>query len=465
MAREKILVVDDEKGMREMLKAFFEEEGYIVDVSPNGNKALELIERSSYDLVITDMVMPQMDGIKLMKKMKEKGCNAITIMITAYATAESAVEAMKLGAYDYIIKPFKLDELRIIVRNALDKRRLERENILLRKEVEKTYCFENIIGKSPSMLSLFELIKKVSGIKVNVLIVGESGTGKELVARAIHFNSPRKDGPFIAINCSAIPPTLLESELFGHVKGAFTGAISNKEGLFELANGGTIFLDEICEIPPSLQVKLLRAIQEKSFRRVGGVEDIEVDVRIISATNRDIELEVKEGRFRDDLYYRLNVIQIRIPPLRERKEDIPLLVEHFIKKFSSEFNKDIKGIKPEAMRILMSYDFPGNVRELENFIERAVALESGEYISEDVLPEELRGRFEKIPPFKYDIPPEGIDLEKTLSEIERHILLQALKKADGVQKKAASLLNLTPRSFRYRLEKYGVYLEEEEEGG
>ncbi len=465
MAKERILVVDDEKGMREMLKAFFEEEGYRVDVSPNGNRALELIERLSYDLVITDMVMPQMDGIKLMRKMREMGCDAITIMITAYATAESAVEAMKLGAYDYIIKPFKLDELRIIVRNALDKRRLERENILLRKEVEKTYSFENIIGKSASMLSLFELIKKVSGIKVNVLIVGESGTGKELVARAIHFNSPRKDGPFVAINCSAIPPTLLESELFGHVKGAFTGAISNKEGLFELANGGTIFLDEICEISPSLQVKLLRAIQERCFRRVGGVEDIEVDVRIISATNRDIELEVKEGRFRDDLYYRLNVIQVRIPPLRERKEDIPLLAEHFIKKFSNEFSKDIKGIKPEAMRILMSYDFPGNVRELENFIERAVALESGEYISEDVLPEELRGRFEKIPPFKYDIPPEGIDLEKTLSEIERHILLQALKKADGVQKKAASLLNLTPRSFRYRLEKYGVYLEEEENGG
>jgi two-component system response regulator PilR (NtrC family) len=378
-------------------------------------------------------------------------------MITAYASADTAIRAMKEGAYDYITKPFKVDEIKLIIKNALEKKNLQKENILLKQAVTERYHFENIIGQSPKMLELYDLLEKVAPTKTNILVTGESGTGKELVAKAIHYNSPRKDKPFVTLNCGAIPETLIESELFGHMKGAFTDAVATKKGLFEVADEGTIFLDEISELPLLMQVKLLRVLQDREFKRVGGTEDIRVDVRIISATNKDLEQAVKEKRFREDLFYRLNVIQIRLPSLRERKEDISLLGRHFLKKYSEELNKNIARLSPEALRVLLNYDYPGNVRELQNIIERAVALESGEELSAQNLSSYLE---EQIPLKKgaidLDIPSEGIDLEKVVEEIERALLVKALDKSRGIKKKAAELLHINFRSMRYRLEKYGL---------
>jgi len=346
MQKDKILVADDEQSMREFLEIMFKKEGYQVSLASNGEEVLKLAEKEIFDLVLLDIRMPRLDGISALKKIKALSPETIVIMITAYASADTAIKAMKEGAYDYITKPFKVDEIKLIIKNALEKKNLQRENILLKQVVRDRYHFDNIIGQSSKMIALYDLLEKVAPTKTNILITGESGTGKELVAKAIHYNSPRKDKPFVTLNCGAIPEPLIESELFGHMKGAFTDAIATKKGLFELADEGTIFLDEISELPLLMQVKLLRVLQDREFKRVGGTDDIRVDVRIMSATNRDLEEAVREKRFREDLFYRLNVIQIKIPPLREKREDIPLLTTQFLKKYSEELNKNVSVISP-----------------------------------------------------------------------------------------------------------------------
>jgi two-component system response regulator PilR (NtrC family) len=457
MIKDKILVADDEQSMREFLDIMLKKEGYKVSLASNGEEVVKLIDNDLFDLVLMDIRMPKLDGISALKKIKSIAPETVVIMITAYASADTAIKAMKEGAYDYITKPFKVEEIKLIINNALEKKNLQKENILLKQVVRDRYHFGNIIGQSPKMMALYDLLEKVSPTKTNILIAGESGTGKELVAKAIHYNSVRKEKPFVTLNCGAIPESLIESELFGHMKGAFTDAIATKKGLFEVADEGTIFLDEISELPLLMQVKLLRVLQDKEFKRVGGTEDIRVDVRIISATNKDLEEAVKEKHFREDLFYRLNVIQIKLPPLRDRKEDIPILAGHFLKKYSEELNKNILKTSPEALQILLNYEYPGNVRELQNIIERAVALESNQeltvhnlssYLSEQPL---LRKGSLDI-----EIPNEGIDLEKMVEDLERTLLLKALDKTKGIKKKAAELLRINFRSMRYRLEKYGL---------
>lgn len=448
--RGRILVVEDEKSMREVLKILLEGEKYEVISASDGLEGLSYITNDIFDLVVTDVKMPKVDGFELLKKVKEISPDTIVIMITAFGTTEAAIEAMKLGAYDYINKPFKIDEIRLIVEKALEKKRLSEEVSLLRKKV-KTYKLENIIGQSPQMQELFRLIPKVAQSNSNALIIGESGSGKELVATALHNLSHRKDRNFIAINCAAFPEGLLESELFGHMKGAFTGAVHNKQGLFEIADGGSIFLDEIGEMPINLQAKILRVLENGSFRRVGGTTDIKVDVRVISATNKDIKGEVTLGRFREDLYYRLNVVPIHVPPLRERKEDIPLLTEHFLKKVSSQPRK----ITPEAMRILTGYPWKGNVRELENVIERTALLTEKEEITPAELPNEIIGYTDEMKEIP-ELTEKGIDIDKIIGDIEKKYLLKALERSGGVKKEAARLLSLSFRSFRHRLVKYRI---------
>jgi two-component system response regulator PilR (NtrC family) len=456
MSRDKILVADDEQSMREFLDIMLKKEGYKVALASNGEDVLKQMEKDIFDLVLMDVRMPKLDGISTLKKIKGVSPETVVIMITAYASADTAIKAMKEGAYDYITKPFKVEEIKLIIKNALEKKNLQKENVLLKQVVRERYHFQNIIGQSPKMLELYDLLEKVSPTKTNILITGESGTGKELVAKAIHYSSPRKDKPFVTLNCGAIPETLIESELFGHMKGAFTDAIATKKGLFEVADEGTILLDEISELPLMMQVKLLRVLQDREFKRVGGTEDIRVDVRIISATNKDLEEAVREKRFREDLYYRLNVIQIKLPSLRERREDIPVLTKHFLKKYSEELNKNISTVSSDALRILLDYNYPGNVRELQNIIERAVALES----SQELSPQNLSSYLDEQTPVKkgldLDIPTDGIDLEKVVEEIERTLLLKALDKTKGIKKKAAELLHINFRSMRYRLEKYGL---------
>ena len=473
MARNRIMVVDDEESMREFLCIMLRNEGYDVVAFPAGGPAIEHFKENHVDLVIADLKMPGMSGVNLLKALKEISPDVVFIMITAYASVDSAVEAMKAGAYDYFTKPFNIEEIKLHIKRSLEWRRLERENMLLKKDLKTRYGFSNLVGTSPKMVEVYEFIMSIAGIKTNVLITGESGTGKELVARAIHDESPRKDNPFVSINCGAIPDNLLESELFGHVKGAFTGAVSDKAGLAEMGGGGTIFLDEITELPFNLQVKLLRFLQERNVRRVGGTADIPVDIRVIAATNRDMEEEVRAGRFREDLFYRLNVLHIDLPPLRERREDIPRLAEHFLQKYSAELEKGVKRISEEALNLLVDYDYPGNVRELENAIERAVALETGESITADTLPPaiskrngaagfsgttSITGGMASGTPLSnrtgIGIPPEGIDLERAVSEFERSIIMEALEKAGGVKKKAARLLGISFRSMRYKLSKY-----------
>jgi two-component system response regulator PilR (NtrC family) len=385
-------------------------------------------------------------------------------MITGYASIETAVEAMKQGAYDYITKPFKIEEIKLIVRNALEKRRLREENLILKKKIEEwtaTGFIGGVVGKSPSVVRIIELMVKIADSPSNVLITGESGTGKELIARALHHYSYRKDHPFVAINCSAIPEGLFESELFGHIKGAFTGAIANKEGIFEAANGGTIFLDEIGDIPQSFQVKLLRVLDDKIIKRVGGNQDIKIDVRIVAATNKDLKKAIAEGTFREDLFYRLDVIPIEMPPLRERKEDISLLIEHFLSKFNRILGREVKSASPDAMERLVNHSWKGNVRELENVIERAVTLGSGPVIDLKIIEECLQRTIPYKTHISVDIPLDGIDLEGLLTEIEKDLLLKALDKARGVKKDAAELLRLDFRSFRYRLAKYNLSKDEE----
>ncbi len=451
----RILIVDDELSMRDFLAILLEREGYQTDQAASAEAALIMLDSASYDLIISDVSMPGLDGLALLQKVKRISPETAVLLVTAFSTSEQAVEAMKLGAYDYIAKPFKVEEIKVLVRNALEKRNLERENVRLKKEIIERYSFSGLIGKSKKMREIYTLIEKLSASMANVLISGESGTGKELVAKAIHYNSPRKDKPFVAINCGAIPETLMESELFGHKKGSFTGAIADRAGIFEQANGGTLFLDEIGEVPLQLQAKLLRVIQEREFRRVGGAQDVKTDVRVISASNRDLEEQVKESSFREDLFYRLNVVQLRMPALRERPEDIPLLVEHFYKK-SAQPSDNPEIITNEALKALESYHFPGNVRELENLVERCLAL-GDKTITKDSLPEQImNGALPQSPGETAVIPLAGFNLEAHLDGIEKRFLLEALKKGGGVKKKAAEILGLSFRSFRYRLAKFGM---------
>jgi two-component system response regulator PilR (NtrC family) len=454
-AKARILVVDDERSMQEFLEIFFRSEGYDVVTAGDVDTALVHLENDEFDVVISDIQMPGRSGIDLVHATYEMSPETLVIMITAFASTETAISAMKEGAYDYITKPFKVDELRMVVEKALEKKLLSCENRRLRRELRSQTRDRTIIGNSAEIRRVSELISQVADSKANVLISGESGTGKEVVARAIHRGGPRRDKPFVAVNCAAIPETLLESELFGHVKGAFTGAVQNKEGLFEAADGGTLFLDEVGELTLAVQVKLLRAIQEKSFRRVGASADIRANVRIIAASNRRLEDEVTSGRFREDLYYRLNVIEIPLPSLRERSEDIPLLIAHFIEKYATELEKDVDRVTDEAMARLTEYRFPGNVRELENVIERAVALCRSELIDLDALPPAVLN-----PTAIADSPritsTEGVDLEAMLNDYESGLLLEALRAANGVKKRAAKLVGVSFRSFRYRLEKLGL---------
>jgi len=455
---EKILVVDDEKSLREVMSIMLKRAGYAVTEAADGEEAIGQVNKEIFDLVITDLRMPRADGMDVLKAVKSFSPDTVVLVVTAFGTADSAVEAMKHGAFDYLTKPFQVDEVQLIIRNALEKRRLSTENMLLRREMASQSSFARIVGHSDAMRKVFDVVRKVADSKSNVLICGESGTGKELVARAIHYNSARSAMPFVAVNCSAVPETLLESELFGHMKGSFTGAVANKAGLFEVANGGTIFLDEIGDTTPTIQVKLLRVIQEREFRRVGGNQDMKVDVRIVAATNRDLEKAVADGSFREDLYYRLDVIPIRLPPLRLRTGDIPLLVTHFLERFAEESGKPAPILTPEAIQVLLSHEWRGNVRELENLIERVVAFSTGVPVTETdvrgwlhraVTPQQTQG-------LPTDIPDEGIDLEGLINGIEKDLLMKALERSKWVKKKAARLLKLNTRSFRYRLEKYAI---------
>ncbi len=451
-----ILIVDDEESIRTVLSIYFKKEGYLVDTAGSLSEALELISGNVYDVVITDMRMSgHEDGMIVLDRVKESHPETEVIVMTAYGTIDNAVRAMQKGAFNYVTKPVDNTTLKMQVERALEKKELSAVNLALREEIRKKLSYEFIVGSSEPMLKIFELVEKIAPTRANVLILGESGTGKELIARAIHNRSDRAKRAFVEINCAAIPENLLESELFGHVKGAFTGAISNKRGLFEIASGGTLFLDEIGEMPVSLQGKLLRAIQERAFRRVGGNDLIRVDVRIISASKRDLKEGVGEGSFRDDLYYRLNVVSITVPPLRDRKGDIPILAHHFLNKYAVEMGKPIKKISPEAMRLLLRYDFPGNVRELENIIERAVILENKDQITPDSLPETLKEGEGADYPYT-EFLQEGVSLDEVVSEIERNFLIKALEMTGGNKTEAAKLLNISFRSLRYRLEKYGI---------
>jgi two-component system response regulator PilR (NtrC family) len=448
----RILIVDDEQSMRELLAILLRKEGYEVVTAENGANALKAVQREIFDLVITDLRMPQFDGMALLKSVKEVSPDTIVIIITAFGTTEGAERARNLGAYDYIGKPFNNDEIKLVIHNALEKRHLRKENLLLKREIESRAGFEYFIGKSEPMQRIFSLIRQVADTKSTVLITGESGTGKELVARALHTHSARKNNPFVTVNCGALPETLLESELFGYMKGAFTGAVSNKQGLFEAANGGTIFLDEISATTPALQIKLLRVIQEREFKRVGGTADIKVDVRVLAASNSDLQQEVSKGSFREDLYYRLNVIPIHVPPLRERMDDIPLLINFFLKNISS--GREPKKIAPEAMNRLLNYRWPGNVRELENAIERLNILASGDTIRIEHIPDSISVSQQYPDLMPLDIPDSGVNLELLLQNAEKTLLFKALDKSGGVKTEAARLLGLSFRSFRHRLQKY-----------
>lgn len=456
--KSRILVVDDEDSIREFLEIMLKKENYEVTTAEDGLKAKEILAKKSFDMVISDMQMPNMTGIELLKHVKESYPDIVFMIITAFGTTESAVDAMKMGAYDYVTKPFKIDEVRLNIANALRSKNLETEVRILKKELVKEYSFQNMIGNSPAMHAIFDLIKRVSQAPTNVLITGESGTGKEVVAKAIHYNGPLKDKPFVTINCGAIPENLMESEMFGHKKGSFTGAITDKVGLFEVADNGTLFLDEVGELPLTIQVKLLRAIQERIIRRVGATDDMKVEVRIIAATNRNLEEMVAKGTFRQDLFYRLNVINIKTPSLRERQDDIPLLANHFLQKYNEKLNKSIASISAEAMNILKGYNYPGNVRELENMIERTVALESGSTILPESLPPMVNttsGR-KMASSNEIEIGDSGLDLDKVMGQIEKELLIKAIHTAGGVKKKAAKLLNISFRSMRYRVEKYNL---------
>jgi two-component system response regulator PilR (NtrC family) len=456
-----LLVVDDASSMRELLELYFTDKGHQVEVAADAASAISRFSEHEHDLVITDLRLGRGSGMDVLREVKAKRPSTEVIVITAFATQEAGLEATRLGAYDFVTKTahFKPHELEVRVNGALEKMRLARENAILRERLEGRY--EGIVGRSPAMRALYQMVEKVAPARTTVLITGESGTGKELVARALHAKSTRASAPFVPVNCGAIPEGLIESELFGHVKGAFTGAQGPRPGLFQAAKGGTLFLDEIGELPLALQVKLLRAIQERRVRAVGADEDEEIDVRLIAATNRDLAAEVAAGRFREDLYYRLNVIQLRVPPVRERREDVMLLADHFLRRFEAEHGRERLDLSREAKKSLDAYDFPGNVRELENLIERAVTLSDGPEVTLDALPGPLR------PPMPDSLPregvlPQGFSLEAHLAGIEQQLIDRALQQSGGVKKNAAALLGLTFRQFRHRLKKLSGADEPEE---
>jgi two-component system response regulator PilR (NtrC family) len=458
----RILLVDDEPSIRQLLSYRLRREGYEVLLAENGRQAIGLLEAGGIDLLVSDIRMPDMSGVDVLREAKKLDQDVLGIMITAYASKETSVEALRLGAANYVEKggpefPAAVVE---IVRKALEqrqlrqeRRQLQQENLLLKRTLGTTNQFCNIIGRSDVMVGVFRLIETVASTTSTILVTGESGTGKELVARAIHFNSPRRERPFVALNCGALPETLLESELFGHMRGAFTGAATNKKGIIELAERGTIFLDEIAEMTPMVQVKLLRVLQDRRFRRLGGLEEVEADIRIIAATNQDLAKAVAENRFREDLFYRINVIPIHLPPLRERREDIGLLAEHFLARFCDQMHKHVTGISRETMRLLEAYHWPGNIRELENVLERAVALEQTPVILPDSLSPFVRGVVSRAGS-AVDLPDTGFDLEEHVRQIERSYLAEALRRAGGVQSRAAEILGMSFRSFRYYAKKY-----------
>jgi two-component system NtrC family response regulator len=449
----RLLVVDDEKNQRELLQGFLEKKGYPVQIAPGGQQALDWLSENGCEVVLTDHKMPGMDGSALLKKIKEGYPETLVVMMTAYGTLEKAVEAMKNGAYDYLTKPIDLEELSLLLERVENSIQLTWENRQLRQTLKEKFRFEGVIGQSPAMEEVLSLVARVAPSQSTVLIRGESGTGKGLIARVIHVHSPRAAAPFITINCAAIPETLLESELFGHEKGSFTGALAQHRGKFEQANGGTLFLDEIGDLSASLQAKILRAIQDKSFERVGGSHTIQTDVRLISATHQNLEQLIREGRFRQDLYFRLNVVSVLLPPLRERREDLPLLIDHFLKKFGLENQKENLEITREARDLLLRYPYPGNVRELENLIERAVVLCRDQVITSRDLPFHLKeARSEGAP-----IPPDSpLTLPEQVEALEKQLIQRALGEAEGVQTRAAEILGISERVLRYKLQKYGL---------
>lgn len=451
-----VLVIDDEEIMREILEALLVREGYAVRLASSGAEGLELARSLPFDAVITDMMMPGVDGLHVLDELHKHDDELPVIMITAFASMENAIAAMKRGAFDYITKPFKNDEVLVVLRNAVERRRLMAENVTLRQNLQARYHkFAGIIGKSPRMKQVFDLVIQAAPSRSTILITGESGTGKELVARAIHSNSARADKSFVTVNSGNLPPDLLESTLFGHVKGAFTGAVYPKKGLFDLADKGSIFFDEIGNIPLETQAKLLRVMQEREFMRLGGMETIKVDVRIIAATNVDLKREVEEGRFREDLYYRLHVIAIMLPALRDRKDDIPLLVQHFLEKYGVENARPNLELAPEALDLLMDYDWPGNVRELENVIERATVLTPGSRIGPDLIPENVR-RTSNFQVPHIVMPPEGVSLKEVTAAYERQWIESALEAAGGVQKRAAELLRIKPTTLNEMIKRYDI---------
>jgi DNA-binding NtrC family response regulator len=449
-----LLIVDDEASLRDMLTIVFEEEGWIVETAASLAEARAAVQKKEPDVVLCDLMLPDGSGIDYLRDVKTQNPSIAFIMITAYTSTKSAVEALKAGAVDYIAKPFDVDELKIIVRKASERKELEDENLHLRTALEERFTFANIIGKSPKMQEIFSVVQRIAKTTSTVLISGESGTGKELIARAIHYNSSRR-GKFVSINCGALPETLLESELFGHERGAFTGAIREKRGLFHEAERGTIFLDEIGETSTAMQIKLLRVLQDRVVRRVGATTESAVDVRVIAATNRDLSESIQKGTFREDLFYRINVIPITLPPLRQRREDIPLLVEHFIVKFCKNIDITHKKISADAMRAIEKYHWPGNVRELENVVERMIALEMSDILTTKSLPEHvlLGGT---MPDVTFDLPADGISLQDHLEAIGKIFMLKALERTGGVQTQAAELLRMSFRSFRYYAKKYDL---------
>ena len=462
VARPRILVVDDEPSMREMLRIVLKRDGYDIVIAQNGKDGMERLRTEPFDLLLSDIRMPDVSGVEVLRAAKQINPDILAFMMTAFASTDTAVEAMRLGALDYFTKPFSMDELRLKIRQHLEAKRLKQENLLLKRALNSRHEFSSILGRSDAMQVMFSTIETVANTTSTVLISGESGTGKELVARAIHFNSLRRDRPFVAVNCGAVPETLLESELFGHVRGAFTDAHMNKKGLMEVAEGGSIFLDEIGEMATSMQVKLLRVIQDRRFRRLGGTDEVQADVRLIAATNQDLPKMVAEGRFREDLYYRLNVLSIQVPPLRDRMEDIPLLAAHFLEQFAAQMGKTVKTISAPALQLLQEHEWRGNVRELQNAMERAVALERTEAILPESLPNDVRqGRSSIAPASPESLPGlpalgDGFDLEARGEEFYRHYLALALERAGGVQVKAAELLGMSFRSFRYYVKKYNL---------
>jgi two-component system response regulator AtoC len=455
--RKRILIIDDEENMRHVLKTILENEGYDVVVASDGEEGLSILQKQVFETILCDLRMPRMDGMEFLKNASRRNIPSSIITMSAYGTIDLALETMKLGAYDYISKPFKPAEILLTLKKAEEREQLKKENVILRKEIQERYSFNNLIGESPEIMGVFDVIKKVSNVKSSVLITGESGTGKELVAKAIHYNSPRNAKTFLAINCGAIPETLLESELFGHKKGSFTGAANDRKGFFEEADEGTLFLDEIGDIPTSLQVKLLRALQEGEIRRIGEDHPVFLDVRVIAATAKNLMVEVGRGRFREDLFYRLNVLPVHIPPLRERREDINLLIDHFIKKYNKIHGLAVKGITPAARKILYAYNWPGNIRELENIIERSMILTGKTILDVDGIPESIT-KFQEED--MYNNSEDNLSIKKTARIMEGNLIRKALKKAHGNKTRAAKFLEISYPALLSKITEYGIKYED-----